>query len=1031
MGATRYHRSDLRIVFRPREDGGFVARVRVGRELREYGFEPRTAALWGRGLPSALELSLALGLDEALESLVAADSEARLLDETGTSRFLPRVVLDIQDARLASIDWETPLREWMPDVQVVRASPVRPRAERIPLTLPLRIVEVGGGPRRAPRTQRPGIVRELVSQVFRATTGWERAVEVGRCETPESLASFREDSGWRTAEVLHFQGQPRIARELTSVLSTASPDEPGTLGWLLRLTDSWQTRLVVIEDDSWPGVLLRRLAQALVERGGPAVLLALRASGDWRQRLYEGLVHDMPLDAIRQEPGLSLFVGAGREELLRVSSIAESLTRPEVAEDLVRELEARNRIEPRALPGLRRMLERMKGQLDGWVFDQHEREGVLPLSQELASLRGRLKVPRLSTPGSWSLESFLGPETSPESPRHVNALLHEEGADGRPRLLAPGPTRLTPGEVVHLGVQLGPRDELVRNIGTSALLEEALHWTVGAEGLFLEVGVTGMDFDVLGDPVQELWLPRTGASDAVFFALTPRADTRIEGVARLRLCLYQKGNLVQSFRLAALVRRPGEEEPDRNERARRLACALDVDVAQVLQAGDVGYLTRLEYGAGGALWSLPALPPRALSFTVNQSAGQEVVTVKGQDLFEVRVGGNLADVVRRLRDALTSASTDAAGNYRFIHQERPNQGDPAHFDTVMRELARHGWDLFTQLVPTNKARARVGSALEADFQVIHAAHVHLENVIPWALVYDRYYDADNQGDAHATCLAALPGADGAPGARECGEHPSCPLHPSRVAEGYSEDTVVCPRHFWGFRHIVEVPPEQVRGLEEIPPEPASAVACSRPVQLVLGQHGGLLLASTHAEELEVALRATPLPAVIARAADRDSLLKTLKVEPPPDIVYLYCHARAQGQPGDDARAPKEPHLELGPQGKLGWITASQVVGPEWPHRPLVFLNGCGTAAFDATQPAQLILNLMARGAGGVIGTEVTIWEALAAEVALRFFKAFLGQRPAGEALLVARRALLGKYNPLGLVYTLYGHAELKLRPGTS
>jgi len=53
---------------------------------------------------------------------------------------------------------------------------------------------------------------------------------------------------------------------------------------------------------------------------------------------------------------------------------------------------------------------------------------------------------------------------------------------------------------------------------------------------------------------------------------------------------------------------------------------------------------------------------------------------------------------------------------------------------------------------------------------------------------------------------------------------------------------------------------------------------------------------------------------------------------------------------------------------------------------------------------------------------------LAREVALLFFDAFLARRQnAGAALLAARRALLAKNNPLGLVYTLYGSSNLTLR----
>jgi predicted nucleic acid-binding protein len=65
-------------------------------------------------------------------------------------------------------------------------------------------------------------------------------------------------------------------------------------------------------------------------------------------------------------------------------------------------------------------------------------------------------------------------------------------------------------------------------------------------------------------------------------------------------------------------------------------------------------------------------------------------------------------------------------------------------------------------------------------------------------------------------------------------------------------------------------------------------------------------------------------------------------------------------------------------------------------------------------------------------TEVQIWEVLANEVASHSFTRFLDYDAngdaitAGYALLYARRMLLAKHNPLGLVYTLYGSADLRM-----
>lgn len=92
----------------------------------------------------------------------------------------------------------------------------------------------------------------------------------------------------------------------------------------------------------------------------------------------------------------------------------------------------------------------------------------------------------------------------------------------------------------------------------------------------------------------------------------------------------------------------------------------------------------------------------------------------------------------------------------------------------------------------------------------------------------------------------------------------------------------------------------------------------------------------------------------------------------------------------------------------------------------MFINGCSTSGFSPYVPSEFIEQFIrGRKASAVIGAEVPVWEALATEVAKTFFDAFLSGKSAGESL-TARRALLARNNPLGLVYSLYGSADLKL-----
>jgi hypothetical protein len=97
-----------------------------------------------------------------------------------------------------------------------------------------------------------------------------------------------------------------------------------------------------------------------------------------------------------------------------------------------------------------------------------------------------------------------------------------EQSDGTMERLDQKQARLRVSEVCHLGIQIGPKDVHIYTAGATAIFEEVFKWTPEMEGVWVEIGVTGLDFEVLGDPVQELWLPREGASETVYFAVVPK-----------------------------------------------------------------------------------------------------------------------------------------------------------------------------------------------------------------------------------------------------------------------------------------------------------------------------------------------------------------------------------------------------------------------------------------------------------------------------------------------------------------------------
>jgi CHAT domain len=299
------------------------------------------------------------------------------------------------------------------------------------------------------------------------------------------------------------------------------------------------------------------------------------------------------------------------------------------------------------------------------------------------------------------------------------------------------------------------------------------------------------------------------------------------------------------------------------------------------------------------------------------------------------------------------------------------------------------------------------------------------------IVYDGGFDADQ--DETTACLAPL-GA----GRRDlpCGSVPTCPLsqerQSERAAKGLSPldaSAVVCPLRFWGFRHRIELPVQQLRPSEADSggvDAPVARIGGGRPAAVVAGVNPSLPLAGKHLAALEGL--AVKLSTRLAKAMGRTAILRCL-ADTDIDIVYFYCHAQR-----DNAEGHFDPTLVFrspgDPRNAPEYISAARLSnGPLWKHSPLAFLNGCGTGGISPEALSPFLLALVRdRGAAGVVSTDVKVWEPLAAEFAEQFLAAFLRGAAAGDALLEARWALLCKNNPLGLVYTLYASADLRLAP---
>lgn len=954
-------------------------------------------------------------------------------------RSIARLAIDAADPSLASAPWERALAKVRgTDEVIVRVSPVWPRALGAPLVPPVRVLFVDT-PRDHPvasalRHRAPALVTDLVA----------------------STDLSARQSLWPTAEALVFHGPPWPRAPL---LSTASPSQTGTLAWLARLTERWQTRLLVLltglPDPALDHAAATRLAAALVARGGPAVLVADVASTA-TAALLRAIASDEPLDhALRTVTAAAgdacLFVGAGREEILRIAFAAQSFLTPLVEEALTRD----EGLSAVTVSGLR------KAAASTPFESADDAAGIGP--DEPASPPPERLTPKGLPPLPFT---FSAPAAAPspleryhhavqvagaerrksghESATHLtrrftNTLLHDIERDGSLRPLDAATEHVRAGRTYQLAVQIGRRSKALRVVGSNALLEEAFRWVAEDDGAWLEVAITGIDFDVLGDPVQELWLPRQGATEAIHFAVRPRAPLPTTGspapadpgASRLRVCLYHRGALVQSLRLVTLVAlEDGQSAVPEELRRARLADALDLPFLPE-KWSDKGYLVRVEYGSLPASDPLPERPPRALSITANHAGDQSVFTIKGADCFTVAKDPNVPEYVKNVRRVLTEISqtvvTKGAASLTRYGFADDNTGPESKLRAALVELARHGHQIYTGIL-ARKERDAVAPLLEGAERTIQVAHLRLDEVVPWAVLYDRVVDSPARPEN--VCLAACKSGRFD---RPCGDDPACLLSATSQAERAARSAppltkreVVCPTRFWGFRHHVELPLLHAPIDPEATPrdaQPVDVVRCARPAKVVAGLHLGLPRADRHVDAMKKLF--TEAGATLASApSTRGAILDALDDETI-DVAYFYCRTQTRNEKDDYEpalcfQAPGDPHVER--------ITAPDLAeGAIFRHNPLVVLNGCSTAGLLPNVPSPFLLALVRdRRAAGVLGTEVDVWEQLAGEMARLFLGKFMAGMKAGDALLAARRALLARGNPLGLVYTLYASADLQL-----
>ncbi len=466
----------------------------------------------------------------------------------------------------------------------------------------------------------------------------------------------------------------------------------------------------------------------------------------------------------------------------------------------------------------------------------------------------------------------------------------------------------------------------------------------------------------------------------LFFPVTAPSKT---GVARLRCNIYYDQILVQSRLIKALVM----DQPHPVQDA--LSSVVDYNLSYTLLPA---HLTQLK--------------THKLSLMLNTSDGNTHAVIfggKGDTLFNqgaVLLESELKKPLENARKAMRTASwgdPDPYTNQKYKYKDQKLDLDRLTVDVFA--LARRGFTLYNALIDKLTGSREVSDQLARLMlkpgMVQIALNLSPNQILPSALFYD--YPLDTQASQPKLCntfISALKNDE--------------PLEKSPCFKGacpnYKKLDYICPSGFWGFRHFLGTPVSVGGAEDQI--DVTTRIVVNGKTEIVTGVATNLDQVNDHMKKLQSLSTNIGWHYSENRLGIIDLLKKTK-----PHIIYFYCHGILSES--------ETLFLQVGNSDEYidGSILRAENI--KWNNpRPLVFINGCRTAALDPDNAINLVQDFIGSGGAGVIGTEITIFESLACSFAEEFLRLFLFKKLSlGASVRNARLKLLKEGNPLGLLYT--------------
>lgn len=565
---------------------------------------------------------------------------------------------------------------------------------------------------------------------------------------------------------------------------------------------------------------------------------------------------------------------------------------------------------------------------------------------------------------------------------------------------------LIKGKAVYLRVQIAPLDKRTILKGAQPFIsqdkiEEAFPETKG-KTVPIEITLFSNDFKI--DPhecTRKTNLVRGQTTDILYFPVTPLK----EGTARLRVCVFYQNHLLQSLNVSAII-------------------ALHEDIVSEPQCAHV------EMTFSADFTRVEELPARGLWLGINQSQdGSHTLNIKGNDVELSRrlQGGKIEGALQRAREVLDEVSFvkgSSPKKYRFREDHYPTalneDGWIKRFKEDLTKLAKAGSVLYdavfgTGAVLTAEERPTVQplvDQMEKDLrneQIIQIARLKdMADIWPWSLMYDLVI-AEQDTDV---CLA-FRGEDGRPlPYAECVKR--CKHRDPQTLR--NNNRIVCPYGFWGFKHIIEQPTQPGR----------KQAFTDLVLEIKIGQEP--VFEMPIAEEFSTSdadhianmkkLGFKPLTSIEKIIAAFDPYTHP----PQPHAMYFFCHGAYD--------SGKQPMLLV---GKNDPLTPRELYALKFnwdSSHGIVFINGCYTVDMSPNDLSTIMAPFVMANAAGIVGTEISVTTCFASEFGQKFFEYFLPKKESGpsvgQIIKDLRLYFLMKYNPLGLVYTPYCSADLRM-----